>query len=126
MTLTRYAIQYETKRDFSTSPHSKQKKRYIYCSEVEGSHDKESSINTPEGGFIHNMLCRSDGEVVAVLRCSPPCDPVLGGSSVLQAGQDPSQAGFWKESKRPHVNSPAHRSYVSPSFRVSHGLSSRG
>ncbi len=83
---------------------------YIYCSEVEGSHDKESSINTPEGGFIHNMLCRSDGEVVAVLRCSPPCVPVLGGSSVLQAGQDPSQAGFWKESKRPHVNSPAHRS----------------
>ncbi len=98
----------------------------MYCSEVEGSHDKESSINTPEGGFIHNMLCRSDGEVVAVLRCSPPCVPVLGGSSVLQAGQDPSQAGFWKESKRPHVNSPAHRSYVSPSFRVSHGLSSRG
>ncbi len=38
------------------------------------------------------MLCRSDGEVVAVLRCSPPCVPVLGGSSVLQAGQDPSQA----------------------------------
>ncbi len=43
----------------------------IYCSVVEGSHDKESSINTPEGGFIHNMVCRSDGVLVAVLRCSP-------------------------------------------------------
>ncbi len=42
-----------------------------YCSVVEGSHDKESSINTPEGGFIHNMVCRSDGVLVAVLRCSP-------------------------------------------------------
>ncbi len=43
-----------------------------------------------------------------------PCVPVLGGSAVLQAGQDPSQAGFWKGSKRPHVNSPAYRRSVSP------------
>ncbi len=27
----------------------------VYCGEVEGSHDKESSINTPEGGFIHKQ-----------------------------------------------------------------------
>ncbi len=38
---------------------------------MEGSHDKESSINTPEGGFIHNTVCRSDDVLVAVLRCSP-------------------------------------------------------
>ncbi len=55
-----------------------------------------------------------------------PCVPVLGGSAMLLAGQDPSQAGFWKGRKRPHVNSPAYRRSVSPRFRVSHGLSSRG
>ncbi len=31
---------------------------YMYCGEVEGSHDKESSINTPEGGFIHKRSAK--------------------------------------------------------------------
>ncbi len=39
-------------------PNRKKKNIYIYCGEVEGSHDKESSINTPEGGFIHKRSAK--------------------------------------------------------------------